>query len=88
MDSKTKASVINLILEQLLKNLSSRVAISGAFAQRMQESSLIELFEKEMLPTTDAKSVEQCEPFFNSFAKLIGEMINQDLTLIGRFLKV
>lgn len=51
----------------------------------MQNSQILELFESEMLRLDNAVHVN---PFFNNFVKIIAVMINQEPTLVNRFLKV
>jgi hypothetical protein len=46
---------------------------------------MLGLFESEMLRLENAALVN---PFFNNFVKIIAVMINQEPTLVNRFLKV
>lgn len=60
-------------------------AMSRQFTQQMQTSKILDLIKTEILPLENAQVVN---PFFNNFVRIVSTMINQEPSLVNRFIKV
>ena len=86
LDATQKAQVINRILETFMNVTNDfRTGVARQFSQQIQQSQILNLFEEEVLRLDNAALVN---PFFNNFARIVGSMINQEPTLVNRYLKV
>jgi hypothetical protein len=86
VDAAAKAQVINKILETFM-NVSSdfRTGVARQFTQQIQNSQILTLLENDVIKIENAQLMN---PVFNNFSRVVAAMINQEPTLVNRFLKV